>query len=101
MATGTEDRRRVHDFRPESPRKPVQEPSADWLKVMKSKMEKEENRRVYRLRKQTVEPVFGIEKHVIGFRQFLLRGIEKVTGEWELLGLAYNCKRLHNLGLAM
>jgi len=52
---------------------------------------------LYRLRQQTVEPVFGIIKHVLGFRQFLLRGEEKVNGEWLLVSLAYNCKRLHRL----
>ncbi|NQU76143.1 MAG: transposase, partial [Planctomycetes bacterium] len=38
--------------------------------------------------------VFGIIKHVMGFRQFLLRGLAKVSGEWELVRLAYNVKRL-------
>ena len=54
----------------------------------------------YRLRQQTVEPVFGIVKQAMGFRQFLLRGIDKVQGEWGLVMLAYNCKRLHNLARA-
>ena len=54
----------------------------------------------YRLRKQTVEPVFGIVKQAMGFRQFLLRGLEKVAGEWALVTLAYNSRRLHNLRLA-
>ena len=67
---------------------------------MKMKLETDEGRRRYRLRKQTVEPVFGVIKHAMGFRQFLLRGIEKVSGEWQLLTLAYNCKRLWNLQLA-
>ncbi|WP_295400974.1 transposase [uncultured Thiocystis sp.] len=48
-------------------------------------------------RKSTVEPVFGIVKEVMGFRQFLLRGLEAVTGEWTLVCLAYNLKRLHVL----
>lgn len=51
-------------------------------------------------RKQTVEPVFGIVKEAMGFRQFLLRGLEKVETEWALVTLAYNCKRLNNLRLA-
>ena len=59
-----------------------------------------ENRAHYRLRKHTVEPVFGIVKQAMGFRQFLLRGVEKVEGEWALVTLAYNCRRLHNLTLA-
>ena len=51
----------------------------------------------YKLRKQTVEPVFGIIKSVLGFREFRLRGIEKVGIEWELVKNAYNIKRLFNI----
>lgn len=50
--------------------------------------------RLYALRKQTVEPVFGIIKSVMGFRQFLLRGKDKVSGEWRLVCLAWNLKRM-------
>ena len=67
---------------------------------MQEKMELPENRAHFRLRKQTVEPVFGIVKQAMGFRQFLLRSLEKVEGEWVLVTLAYNCQRLHNLRLA-
>lgn len=97
VAVGTGDKRRLHDFRPKKEQTPEKEPKAEWLKDMKAKMQEEDNRKAYRLRKQTVEPVFGIIKHVMGFRQFLLRSEEKVTGEWQLLALAYNCKRLHNM----
>ena len=55
---------------------------------------------MYALRKQTAEPVFGIIKQALGFRQFSLRGLEKVEGEWELVALAYNLKRLWNMKLA-
>jgi transposase len=48
----------------------------------------------YRLRKQTVEPVFGQIKHARGFRQFLMRGIEKVTGEWAMLCTVHNILKL-------
>jgi hypothetical protein len=48
----------------------------------------------YRLRKMTVEPVFGIIKQARGFRQFLLRGAEKVAGEWSLVCLAHNIHKL-------
>ncbi len=51
----------------------------------------------YALRKQTVEPVFGIIKSVLGFRQFLLRGHAQVSLEWTLTALAYNFKRLFRL----
>jgi len=51
----------------------------------------------YAKRKSTVEPVFGIIKQVLGFRQFLLRGLEAVTGEWKLVTMAFNLKRMHVL----
>jgi hypothetical protein len=49
----------------------------------------------YRLRKQTVEPVFGQVKGARGFRQFLMRGLEKVRGEWALICTAHNLLKLH------
>lgn len=54
---------------------------------------------LYAQRKSTVEPVFGIIKHVLGFRQFLLRGYQAVTGEWTLVSLAWNLKRMKTLRL--
>jgi len=54
-------------------------------------------RAIYGLRKSTIEPIFGIIKAAMGFRDFLLRGIEKVTGEWKLVSLAYNMRRLQVL----
>jgi len=52
---------------------------------------------IYRLRKCTVEPVIGIIKEGIGFRQFSLRGLIAAAGEWTLVCLAFNLKRLHVL----
>ena len=52
---------------------------------------------IYRLRKCTVEPVIGIIKEVLGFRQFSLRGEQAAAGEWDLVCLAFNLKRLHRL----
>lgn len=52
---------------------------------------------IYRLRKCTVEPVIGIIKEVLGFRQFSLRGEQAASGEWCLVCLAFNLKRLHRL----
>jgi hypothetical protein len=46
------------------------------------------------LRKQIPEPVFGIIKSVMGFRQFSLRGLQKVKGEWNLVTLAWNVRRM-------
>lgn len=64
---------------------------------MRHKLDTEKGRSLYRLRKMTVEPVFGIIKSAMGFRQFLLRGLEKATGEWGLVCSAYNLKRLWSL----
>jgi transposase len=52
---------------------------------------------IYKLRKQTVEPVFGIIKEVMGFRRFRLRGHAKVSLEWDLVTLSFNLKRLFTL----
>ena len=64
---------------------------------MAHKLKTKEGKGIYRKRKQTVEPVFGIIKAAMGFRQFLLRGLEKVNLEWELVTLAYDFKRLYAL----
>lgn len=61
---------------------------------MKKKMERGESREKYCLRKQTVGPVFGTIKKWLGLTQFQLRGHAKVSGEWKLIALAYNMKRL-------
>ncbi len=55
---------------------------------------------LYALRKHTPEPVFGIIKSVLGFRQFLLRGLDKVRGEWSLVTMAWNMKRIFALKAA-
>lgn len=54
-------------------------------------------RALYALRKQTPEPVFGIIKSVLGFRRFLLRGLAQVRGEWNLVTLSFNLKRMFAL----
>ena len=96
VATTAEWRRR-HDFRPPKAPRPQREVRADWIAAMRKKMAQPEKSARYRLRQQTVEPVLGIVKQAMGFRQFLLRGIDKVRGEWGLATLAYNCRRLHTL----
>jgi transposase len=65
--------------------------------IMKHRLQTAAGKAKYKLRQQTVEPVFGIIKSVLGFRQFLLRGKEKVGLEWKLVCLAYNFKRLHRM----
>ena len=72
-------------------------PSSDTSpkEQMAYKLRTEVGRAIYRLRKCTVEPVIGIIKEVLGFRQFSLRGIAGAAGEWVLVCLACNLKRLH------
>lgn len=71
--------------------------NADPVTTMKHRLKTLEGKKLYAKRKSTVETVFGIIKAVIGFRQFLLRGLESVSGEWDLVCIAYNLKRLHVL----
>jgi transposase len=73
------------------------EEHASLRATMAAKLKTPEGRAIYRQRKCTVEPVIGIIKEVLGFRQFSLRGLARVTGEWFLVCLAYNIKRLHTL----
>ena len=101
VATSAEGRRRRHDFRPAGAGTAAKEAKADWLRDMATKLDSEEGRALYRLRRQTVEPVFGVIKAVLGFTGFSLRGLDKVAGEWTLVALACNCKRLHKLTLSM
>ena len=67
---------------------------------MAYKLRTEIGQAIYRLRKCTVEPVIGIIKAVLGFRQFSLRGLDSADGEWCLVCLAFNLKRLHTLAWA-
>ncbi len=67
------------------------------LQAMAQRLATPEGKKLYALRKQTPEPVFGIIKSVMGFRQFSLRGLEKVRGEWNLVTLAWNVKRMFAL----
>ena len=64
------------------------------VEAMAHRLKTRAGRDLYALRKQIPEPVFGIIKSVMGFRQFLLRGIDKVRGEWSLATMAWNMKRL-------
>ena len=70
---------------------------ADPVTEMKHRLKTMAGRAVYAKRKSTVEPVFGIIKAVMGFRQFFLRGLDFVSGEWALVCIAYNIKRLYAL----
>jgi transposase len=67
------------------------------VEAMAYRLATPEGKKLYRLRKQMPEPVFGIIKSVLGFRQFLLRGLDKVRGEWSLVTMAWNLKRMFTL----
>ncbi|NVN90566.1 MAG: IS1182 family transposase [Desulfuromonadales bacterium] len=69
----------------------------DAVTRMKHRLTTVVGKEVYAARKRTIEPVFGIIKSVLGFRSFLLRGYEAVQGEWDLVCIAWNIKRLHVL----
>ena len=79
---------------PEAPKDPTP------VEAMAYKLRTPEGRALYALRKQTPEPVFGIIKSVLGFRQFSLRGLQKVRGEWSLVTMAWNLKRMFVLAPA-
>jgi transposase len=70
------------------------------VEAMEHRLKTSEGKKLYALRKQTPEPVFGIIKSVLGFRQFLLRGLAKVRGEWSLVAMAWNLKRMFTLNHA-
>ena len=64
---------------------------------MKHRLQTKEGKAIYAERKSVIEPIFGIIKQVMGFRQFMLRGFKKTQGEWRLMCMAYNLKRLHTI----
>jgi transposase len=80
---------------PDEPR-----PDASPKEKMAYKLATDIGKEIYRLRKCTVEPVIGIIKEILGFRQFSLRGLINAAGEWCLVCLAFNLKRMHSLWLA-
>jgi hypothetical protein len=84
-----------HTFFQDQPEPPAEDASAKVK--MAYKLQTEIGQAIYRLRKCTVEPVIGIIKEILGFRQFSLRGLKAVAGEWCLVCLAFNLKRMHTL----
>ncbi len=96
IATGREPHH--HSWRAYFAEQPAPPPSdASPIEKMAYKLQTDIGRAIYRLRKSTVEPVIGIIKEVLGFRQFSLRGLAAAAGEWCLVCLAFNLKRLHVL----
>ena len=75
-------------------------PAHEATQRMAARLASERGRACYRRRKAIVEPVFGWIKEVLGFRRFSLRGAAKVRGEWNVICLAVNLKRLHRIGIA-
>jgi transposase len=71
--------------------------NADSVARMRHRLKTKDGKSIYALRKVTSEPVFGVIKAVMGFRSFLLRGYEAAQGEWSLVCMAYNLKKLHIL----
>jgi transposase len=69
------------------------------VEAMAYRLRTPQGKKLYALRKQTPEPVFGIIKSVMGFRQFLLRGLDQVRGEWSLVTMAWNMKRMFALSV--
>ena len=86
-----------HTFFQEQPEPPDENASAKVK--MAYQLRTDIGQAIYRLRKCTVEPVIGIIKEVLGFRQFSLRGLKAAAGEWCLVCLAFNLKRMHTLWL--
>lgn len=76
-----------------SPHGPIS-PKMSVADRMRRKLRTKAGRAVYKLRETIVEPVFGQIKEAMEFRQFLLRGIEKVQAEWELVCLCHNLRKL-------
>jgi transposase len=98
ISTADHDLRR-YDYRPVQnlKKRAITDPI---LVQMQEKVRSEAGRRIYRKRKQTVEPVFGIIKTILGMDQFLRRGFKAVNEEWDLVCTAYNMKRLWRLTTA-
>ena len=71
--------------------------SASAMQQMAHRLKTRRGKKLYALRKQTPEPVFGIIKSVMGFRQFLLRGLENAKGEWNLVTMSWNIRRMFAL----
>ncbi|MFT9455209.1 transposase, partial [Komagataeibacter saccharivorans] len=100
VAIGRSVDRRPYDFRPEPPPKAPRRITEPWRLDMKAKLQQDPAKALYALRKQTVEPVFGIIKSAMGFTRFHLRGLANLATEWTLVALAYNCRRITRLTAA-
>ncbi|WP_259048532.1 transposase [Salinibacter ruber] len=95
ISTGREKHNQTWKERFSEPEGTPEEESG--LEAMAYRLETREGKDFYGRRKGTAEPIFGIVKEAMGIRQFLLRGLEKVKGEWALIRCAFNLKRMHRL----
>jgi transposase len=93
IATG---KQKHGEYRQPCPRGPLPQ-GATRVDRMRRKLKTKAGAVVYALRKTIVEPVFGQIKQARGFRQFLLRGLAKVQGEWALVCLTHNILRMHRV----
>jgi transposase len=94
IATG---KQKHGEHRQPCPRAPLPK-GANGVERMKRKLQTKAGKAVYAARKTIVEPVFGQIKHARGFRQFLLRGLEKVRAEWSLVCLTHKVLKLYRMG---
>ena len=90
------ERQKHDEYKEPCPRGPLPQ-DATRVDRMRRKLKTKAGKAVYAARKAIVEPVFGQIKHARGFRQFLLRGLEKVRGEWSLVCLTHNILKLYRL----
>jgi hypothetical protein len=90
------ERQKHGEYKEPCPRGPLPK-GATRVDRMRRKLKTKVGKAVYAARKAIVEPVFGQIKHARGFRQFLLRGIGKVRGEWSLVCLTHNILKLYRL----
>ncbi len=97
VAIGRTQPHRPYDFRPPPKPRAARRITEPWRIAMKAKLQTDDAKALYKKRKQTVEPVFGIIKSAIGFVRFRLRGIQNAATEWTLIALAYNCRRITRL----
>ena len=85
-------------FKPDDPMPEGDDVTA--LDLMRWRLQTKEGRAVYAMRKSTIEPTFGIQKEVMGYRQFLVRGFDAVSAEWDLLCTGFNLKKMFAMAMA-
>ncbi len=100
VAIGRTQPHRPHDFRPPPAAKVGRQFREPWRIAMKARLETDDAKALFKKRKRTVEPAFGIIKSAMGLVRFHRRGISNVATEWKLVALACNCRRIANMKAA-